>query len=136
MCNWSGGKGWGLFPLSGTVSLTLPTFYSHVALSACRSSRGKCLGLRSWSQSPLDWPQDAVTILWPLPHLLPTCPRRTPTLVTAGCWLLLTLVQLIYHFFHALYLPCALALIFLVSSDTLVVLPSNYRLKEVNFKTH
>lgn len=36
-------SGWRLFFLLGTVWLTLPTFYSPVALSRCRSSRGNVL---------------------------------------------------------------------------------------------
>lgn len=45
ICNWSGGKWLVFFFLCsmGIVWLTLPTFYSPVALSMCRSSRGNVL---------------------------------------------------------------------------------------------
>ena len=66
ICNWSG---WFPFFFSlGAVWLTLPTFYSPVALSMCRSSRGNVFGLQSWSQSPPDWPQDHYPLASPSLH--------------------------------------------------------------------
>lgn len=92
---WSGGFS---FLSLGTVWLTLPTFYSPVALSKCRSSRGNFLVLQSWSQSP----QTGLRILslssglTPLPqNTVPPAPPSSPPShpMTAGlaatahcCW--------------------------------------------------
>lgn len=72
---WSGVVGFSF--LFGDSSLTLPTFYSPVALSAGAAE------VMFWFAvlvpvSP-DWPQDIITILWPNPpppH--PTHPTQTP----------------------------------------------------------
>lgn len=117
MCNmniyiWSGGKWFPFFSL-GTVWLTLPTFYSPVALSMCRSSRGNVLvcspgpslpGLASGcSHYPLASP--------PLHIHLPPAPPIPWQLA----WLLLTA----HPTSHALY-PHTLAFITLIPHSHVV----------------
>lgn len=89
---------WWLSSLSlGTVWLTLPTFYSPVALSKCRSSRGNVLVLQSWSQSP----QTGLRILslssglTPLPQTL--CPPCHPPIPWQLAWLLLLTADTTFH---------------------------------------
>lgn len=89
------------FVWSGSVSLTLPTFYSPVALSMCRSSRGNVL---LCSPGPSLWRLGPGCNHYPLASPPPAPPSRTlcPPPSSKSLWQLAWLLLTADPTFHAL----------------------------------